>query len=205
MFLRARSPLGIRVIWLMILLGLTSCIPTISPKPKIDIEDGGFLSEEPCGPPCFWGIVPGKTTEEQAIEILQERGIFELCSAFDRERAGGERGIECGSRVFISFELGSDIVRGLRFNPPSTITVQDVIEKYGEPESVEVGGVGVHVLNYQMLLAYPKMFTLIRLSYQKEYPYLLTPLTSVREIVYYPEFGGEFSLREVWRGYGEYR
>lgn len=188
----------------LILLGLTSCFLAIPATPMIDVEDGGFLSGEPCGPPCFWGIVPGETTEAEVIKILQERGVFETCEAFDREARGGERGIKCGSRVFISFEQGGDVVQGLGFNPTSTITVQDVVEKYGEPESVEVGALGVHVLDYQLILAYPKMLTLVRLSLQQEYPYVLEPVTPVKNIVYYLEFGGEFSLKGVWHGYGEY-
>ena len=112
--------------------------------------------------------------------------------------------MKCGSRVFISFEQGGDVVQGLGFNPTSTITVQDVVEKYGEPESVEVGALGVHVLDYQLILAYPKMLTLVRLSLQQEYPYVLEPVTPVKNIVYYLEFGGEFSLKGIWHGYAEY-
>ena len=217
------------VFGVVILLGLVSCsLPStmtltsttaLSPSPSpmspvtltpatsarlvIDVGDGGFLSGEPCGPPCFWGITPGETREAEVVEILQERGAFEACEMFDSEDKGGYRGLECGSRVIIGFERGGDVVDGVGFNP-SGVTVQEVVAKYGEPESVQVGALGVHVLDYQLILAYPKMLTLVRLSLQQEYPYVLRPETPVKNIVYDLEFGGEFSLDGVWHGYGEY-
>lgn len=197
--------IGVRSI-VIVLMCLASCTPSsLMPEDTFAVGDGGFLSEEPCGPPCFWGIVPGETTEAEVIEILREKGVFDTCETFDREARGGERGMECGSRVFISFQQGGDVIQGLGFSPTSTITVQDVVEKYGEPQSVEVGALGVHVLDYQLILAYPKILTLVRLSLQQEYPYVLEPVTPVKDIVYYLEFGGDFSLKSVWHGYGEYR
>ena len=189
----------------LMLLSLTSCIPAMPVTPMLDIGDGGFLSEEPCGPPCFWGIVPGETTEDQVVEILQETNVFETCEMFDREDEGGYRGMKCGSRVFIGFERGGDLVTGVGFNP-SSITVQDIVEKYGEPEGVTVGGLGVHVIDYQLIMAYPTMLTLVRLSLQDEGPYILEQSTLVRNVAYDVIFDEEFSLDwEEWHGYGEYR
>jgi hypothetical protein len=197
---------GIAVCFLM-LSGLTSCIPVIPATPTLDVGDGGFLSEEPCGPPCFWGIVPGETTEAEVVEILQERGVLETCEAFDNEADGGSRGIKCGSRIVISFERGDDGVQGVGFNPTSMITVQEVVAKYGEPEGVKVGALGVHgMTDAQLIMVYPIMLTLVRFSIQDEGPYILEPSTPVRNITYAVIFDEEFSLDwEEWHGYGEYR
>src|SRR5690349_12886883 len=39
--------------------------------PSFDIGDGGFLSEKPCGPPCFMGIIPGQTKKDEVIQFLR--------------------------------------------------------------------------------------------------------------------------------------
>ena len=192
----------------LLLFGLTTCIAAVPATPAIDVGDGGFLSEDPCGPPCFWGIIPGQTKETEVIEILQERGVLETCEAFDNEAEGGSRGMKCGSRVFINFEQGDDVVRGLGFNLSSTITVQEAVAKYGEPAGVLVVPLGVHVIDVQLVLVYPSMLTWVRLSLQKEGPYILEPSTSVENIAY-AVFIGERSYADnpfwkEWKGYGEY-
>lgn len=190
---------------LVMFICLSSCRPVpTTPQPEIEVGDGGFLTGEPCGPPCFWGIVPGETTEAETVEILQERGIYGICETWDREREGGYRGINCGRDLVIGFERGSDLVTGVGFNP-SGIVVQDVVDKYGEPDGVMVSVLGVHALDYQLILAYPSMFTLVRLSLQDEAPYVLKPSTPVKNIAYDVVFDEEFSRGwEEWHGYGEY-
>lgn len=194
----------------VILMCLTSCtfIP-VTPESTIDIGDGGFLTGEPCGPPCFWGIIPGQTRESEAIEILQERGVFETCEAFDKEAEGGARGMKCGSQVFIGFGQGDDVVQGVGFNPSSAITVQDVVAKYREPEGVLVVPLGVHVIDAQLVMVYPDTLTWVRLPAQDEAPYILESSTPVENIAYDMLFG-ELSYYEdepfwkEWQGYGEY-
>lgn len=197
----------------LLLFGLTACMAAIPVTPAINIGDGGFLSEDPCGPPCFWGIVPGETTEGEVIEILQERGIFETCYTIDHEDEGGFRGMDCGLQVFIDFERGGDLVTGVGFKPTATITAQDVVAKYGEPQGVAVHDLGVHVIDLQLVMAYPSMLTRVifptqRVSLPIQEPYILEPSTPVDSIAY-PIDGGEISLVEdsyweEWHGYGEY-
>ncbi|MBC7228084.1 MAG: hypothetical protein H5T61_12790 [Thermoflexales bacterium] len=191
------------------LLSLSACIPVTPATPMVDIGDGGFLSEEPCGPPCFWGIIPGQTTEAEVIKILQRRGMYATCEVRDFEPEGGERVISCGSRLIIGFERGSEVVNGIGFSPSLTIAAEEVITKYGEPELVEVGGLGVHVIDFQLTMAYPGMLTWVRLSLQDKLPYILEPSTRVRNIAYAVDFGDpcyyeDNPLWKEWHGYGEY-
>lgn len=203
---------GIAVCSLM-LLSLASCIPVIPTTSTLDVGDGGFLSEEPCGPPCFWGIIPGQTTEAEVTEILQERGVLEACYMIDHEDEGGFRGMDCGSQVFIDFERGGNLVTGVGFKPTTTITVQDVVEKYEEPQGIAVHALGVHVIDLQLVMAYPSMLTRVifptqRVSLPLQEPYILEPSTPVDSIAYSID-GGEIPLVEdsyweEWHGYGEY-
>jgi len=196
-------------VYLVVLLSLSACIPAIPATPRLDIGDGGFLSGEPCGPPCFWEIVPGQTTEAEVIEILQRRGIYAICETWNSESEGARRGISCGSRLVISFEQGGDVVAGVGFSPSLSITVEDVIAKYGEPELVEVGGLGVHVVDFQLTMAYPGILTWVRLPLQDELPYILEPSTGIRNISYAVDFGDPHYYEDnphwkEWYGYGEY-
>ena len=169
----------------------------------IDIGDGGFLSEDPCAPPCFWGIVPGQSTETEVVEILEQQGIYPSCGAWDLEFRSGNRGIECEHHVSITFQRGGEIVDVISFSP-SNITVRDAVEKYGGPDSLDVGGLGTHATDYQMIMHYPQMLMLIRLGYQENLPYVVEPGTHVQRIVYGAIFDQGYTLPLEWQGYGEY-
>jgi len=192
-------------IFLVILLTLPACVPA---TPTLDIGDGGFLSGEPCGPPCFWGIVPEQTTETEVAEILQRKGIFEICEAFDMEAQGGTRGIIC-PRLVVGFKREGNIVDDIVFRPSIPITAEEVIAKYGEPEFVEIGGLGVHVIRFKLTMAYPSLSTRIGFPEQDELPYVLKPATPVTGIIYDTDFSRpehyEGNRRwQEWHGYGEY-
>ncbi len=188
-----------------ILILFTSCkVHSRIPERTVKIGDGGFLSETPCGPPCFWGITPGETTETEVMAILQDRGVIESCESFDKTTEGGFRGIKCGLQMFIMFERESHLVYMVGFSP-ARITVRDVIEKYGEPAGVEVGAVGIHNYDAQLIMSYPDMFALVRLPIQDDYPYSLEPSTPVEDILYSLVYGPEHPvLQDEWRGYGKY-
>ena len=54
--------------------------------------DGGLLApEDGCQPPCFWGIVPGTTTEAVANEALESKLPLSKCESYDNEAQGGAR------------------------------------------------------------------------------------------------------------------
>ena len=182
--------LGIGLIALVLVIGGCRLLPHFDrwlvsvlsfPLPQaIDIGDGGVLSEDPCGPPCFWGIVPGETREAEVIAILQERGVYDVCEAWDIEARGGRRGFRCGGRrLGIAFEQGGDVVDSVSLTPSLPITVEELVEKYGEPEGVRVGAQGVHLVEYQLDMAYLSMLSVVRLAFQDSYPYSVRPSTTV--------------------------
>lgn len=198
---------GIAISSLM-LLSLASCIPAIPATPTLDIGDGGFLSEDPCGPPCFWGIVPGETTEAEVIEILQERGVYATCETWvSKFEEGGGRGIDCMSQVYISFEQGEDLVRSVYFEPSSSIIVQEVIAKYGEPDGVLVypEGVPEHP-RISLYVVYSSILSRLELPIQEWPGYIVKPSTPVLSMLYAPEYSDvqDNLFFEKWIGYGEY-
>jgi hypothetical protein len=139
-----RSRNSIIIVCCLLLILLTAC----SIDNNLNVDDG-FFSGNPCGPPCLLGIIPGVTKEAEALRILKDKD-FQECEAFDKEKQGGIRGVSCRSSIRnsfrpyigINFQLGTDIVNSIGFNPFHKITVEDVISKYGEPDTILVTEIG---------------------------------------------------------------
>ena len=102
--------------------------------PVNKIKDGGFLSQEPCGPPCLYDVTPGITTQAQAMELSQKRdGIFNSCKYIDLTSSGGKSGISCDH---IDMVFQNSLVRGVKYIPSVSITSKQVIETYRSPDRV---------------------------------------------------------------------
>ena len=43
-----------------------------TPSVSQELVDRSLITGEPCGPPCWQGIIPGETTEEETMTILHE-------------------------------------------------------------------------------------------------------------------------------------
>ena len=196
-----------------LLIVLTSaCVPAMpgnSNNVPPSIGDGGFLSNNPCGPPCFQGIVPGTTTEHEAVQILQSQGLYYNCSSFNNEVSSGKRGVECGSSVNISFQRGTDIVDAVSFGLSQKVTVADVIAKYGEPDTVLV------TLDHRypragMNLYYTDLRAIIGLPDQEGSIFRVSASTTVESIGYlsaasYKSHVPAIDSLPKWKGYGEYK
>ena len=90
----------------------------------LEIKDGGLLSGEPCGPPCFIGIIPGVTTEEQVYQIIKNQNLNALCEKDDKVARGGERGITCSNIFIVTFANKSNLVNGLGYTILEIITAR---------------------------------------------------------------------------------
>jgi hypothetical protein len=187
-------------------------IPTAGPA--VDFGDGGFLSGEPCGPPCFLDITPGVTEERQAIEILQGYIDIQECDRWDWSEEGGVRGIGCphviGYQLYTVAMDFSDqgLVTRVGFIPSQMITVEAVIAKYGIPDWLSVVSwteEGESPPMIFMALYYSELRTRIVLPIQETDTYLVSP-TSQIESVTYEGISLSFivGLDLTWQGYGEY-
>ncbi len=177
-----------------------------------DIKDGGFLSGEPCGPPCFLSIVPGVTRETQAVKILAEKGLYQNCFSYNNEAESGLRGISC-SFVGIAYYRGTDVIGSVSFNPSRNLTVEDVVTKYGNPDAVVVGTMGTpeEQPHTMMALHYESMHANIGLGEQEGLKFNIASTTPIETIGYsdsgWPspsEYESANKLSSPWSGYGEY-
>jgi len=178
---------------------------------SLTIGDGGFFSQDPCGPPCFWGIVPGSTEEKEVIRILKSRGIWETCESFNNEAESGVRGITCARVLGVHFKRGGTIVAGIGFSPSSEITVHDVLGRFGEPDYILLTDMGLpEYPETGMSLYYERITTKIDLPAQDNFVYSVSPFTKIESIGYFDvdEYEAHktciFPYLLTWHGYGEY-
>jgi len=190
------------------LIFLGGCSPKATSQPHaFDINDGGLLSSHPCGPPCFWNILPGTTTKNQVNEILKEMNILETCKSFDYTSESGMRGIKCSSFA-VTLDNKLDIVSGVGFSPAISITVGEIIDKFGSPNSVLVSPLGLPESDPKtsMTLYYDALHMSIRLSEANANVYEIDPNTIVLSIGYNDEHS-YLSIKRYysdWLGYGTY-
>jgi hypothetical protein len=114
---------------------------------KLNVGDGGFLSGEPCGPPCFWGIIPGITTDDETNKLLESAGVQTSECKYSQRQNPDVNVIRCGP-VGLGYEIGiaidtTGVVKDLGFAPEPPFSLGDVIAKYGNPDAVSVGRLSV--------------------------------------------------------------
>jgi hypothetical protein len=187
------------------LLAISSCSPGYSPTTELPgtngIGDGGLISGEPCGPPCFLGVTPGINTAKDVIPSLELFGISSLC--FHENVV-----IYCPTiPIFYHFTGEEKSICDITFNPLN-VTLQDVINKYGAPSGWEfsmpldesgepVGTVTLHIYYFDIK-------TMIELEYQESEiaVYLANPESSIFRVVYLAEVEETYTYK--WHGYGQY-
>jgi hypothetical protein len=118
--------------------------------------DTSLLTDDPCAAPCWQSIIPGVTTEGEARRLLKDspfvrkdsldyhiaewkvvRGEYDWFSWRGRSR-------EYYNYLYIRIEGKVELIR---IHPDYTLTLGQVIDKFGPPERVYVGlGGGGNVL-----------------------------------------------------------
>lgn len=172
------------------------------------VGDGGLLSGEPCSPPCFWNIVPGHTTQDQCVKILQEKGVFQDCTVFDNTKESGSRGIVCDPILIVTFKENADIVSGIGFGVTQEIPIENVIEKYGNPNSVLVTTVSFPEENPRtaMMLYYDTLNMTIDLPEQESDNYDLRKNILIENVGYSDDHSYKLikAYSTSWSGFGYY-
>jgi hypothetical protein len=198
--------LGVFVIWFAI---------SVLEDSSREIGDGGFLSGEPCGPPCFLGIIPNVTKENEAVRILEEKGLYKNCNFVNNESESGLRGFTCSRHlVSVTFFPETNIVGGIGFDPSQEITIDMVIAKYGEPEAVMVSSIWFtweKQPETSMALIYNDINASVSLGTQNGNAFKLEPSTLIASIGYskpgFPSVEEDETGKKYlspWHGYGEY-
>ena len=106
-------------------------------KYGINIGDGGILSGVPCSAPCVFGIQAGETRFDQVIPTLEKNGIASS-KCFTEPNVSWFL-FTCGAgRLNVQVDTQTNIVNAVWFLPNDSISLGELIEKYGEPNYVTV-------------------------------------------------------------------
>lgn len=184
--------------------------------------DRSILSAMPCAPPCWQGVTPGVTHRDKALEILSNSPYIKQGSI---KQVGS---ISSGGCIWHWWSPGrimqpglnwqNGIVDTIRMGLTFDLTVQEVIEIFGNPEAVSVEGGGVPEHWYWIIsLDYPNQGIEFR-AYTSEYSNNLEPASEVGAVLLFSPVSMEERIKEIeaelssplptdyfsdWKGYGD--
>ena len=125
--------LPLAAFFLVVTTTVISCAATQEP-----LVAQGLLEGEPCGPPCFQGLVPGSSTEEDVRQFLRsgeytvgpyaaiersQQGVLVL--KWDRRGLGGQKN---------EFQIQDDVLTLMGMYVDSDVTLEQVVNQYGAPD-----------------------------------------------------------------------
>ncbi len=187
------------------------------------LVDDSLLSDIPCAAPCWQGIVPGETSRSQAMRILEN-------SPYVRGDSLKEAGTSVaggatwwwnlpGRRLQPSILWQDDIVQEITLGLTYDLTVDQIVSKFGPPESLDLGAGGVPEHPYWIVdLYYPDVGIQFK-AYTSESSDLLEPSTEVGVAIYFApsslkervvdiysyrdDVSDVMNLMRPWSGYGD--
>lgn len=183
--------------------------PPPTPPVRADIGDGGLLSGLPCPSPCVFGIRIGETPLDQVIHVLEENGL----SACQREDSVSWIAITCGYSVSVQVYTQTNIVNATWFYPSSSVSLGEIIERYGDPNfiSLQVDG-PTEAPTSRMHLYWDSLQMTVEMPEINSHIYALEKTTNVEAVIFLDEEQymdsskvpfGEYYKR--WNGYDTYQ
>lgn len=114
---------------------LTSC----EPAEHEPLVAEGLLTGEPCGPPCWQGLVPGTSTEAEVDEFL---AASEYVDGVSKEEYWKTHAIRWRPRRQIpgrnnSFAARNGMLIIMRMYVDTQVTLGQVVDRYGPPDKFE--------------------------------------------------------------------
>lgn len=132
--------------------------------------DTSLLTGEPCEPPCWQGLTPGVSTEEEVNDFLRSSDLVDQSSIF-RGELTRDRGEVVGTTIQwwstanmsnVPRQFGNNclIMEGLLQGSiiwlDSEVTLQDLLERYGAPAKFTAWMEGVESPYVKVTLFYPR-------------------------------------------------
>lgn len=155
-------------LWLLSLALLVSglCAGCGEPPPL----DMSLLTGEPCEPPCWQGLTPGVSTEDEVMDLLRTSELVDQSSIFRGEVTRG-RGEVVGTTIQwwstanvsnLPRQFGNDsvikegLLQHMTIWLDAEVTVQDLMERYGVPDNFTAWLEPVDPPRVKVTLFYPR-------------------------------------------------
>lgn len=136
--------------WLFIPAAFLMVVTSCSGFTKPEIEQRWlkeWLEQPICEPPCWQSIIPGQTPITQAINLL---GTFPFVTSLEGPEENGW-GNNFWKWSFVDSDGGGLLeysklgeVKTLMLFIDEDLTLQDIIERYGQPTNIQSGGCHQH-------------------------------------------------------------
>ena len=163
-------------------MAVTSCRPMQEPLVAKSLLDG-----EPCGPPCWQGLVPGASTEQEVHRVLATSRYVDAASVYT-DRAWGTAAIRWqrsfGGESWNLFNVQDTVLQVMRMDIDSEVTLQQILDAHGHPDKFHAGTLfsGPVVVAVDLFYREPGMMVGVELSTGDPN---LTPQTRALQIWYF--------------------
>lgn len=151
-----------------------ACLCSCAPKPEPLVAQG-LLTGEPCSPPCWQGLVPGKSAEAEIDEFLRTSEY--VGPGVERGRYAGRLEIRWHPRWphrgENTFYLQDGVLQMMRVHIDSRVTLGQLVDRYGPPDKLTAGR--------RVLLFHHALGMMLELPDVIE----LTPQTEIVAVEYY--------------------
>jgi hypothetical protein len=210
------------VILLLIILVAPTSIIVKQKLIRDTIRESMFEKHQTCNLPCWNEITPGFTAGKEVINILEETAYIKKGSM---QQAGSDNNGGCiwnwtvsGKRQLPKIGWENGIVNEITLGLPFNLSVDEVLDEFGNPEAVSIwrGGIPEHwywiidMLYPQagiQVKAYTKDFSsIIESSSEVGVVILFSPTTienRINKIYPDPNVRSTIRLYSTWKGYGD--
>ena len=183
--------------------------------PKV-IKGYDFLNDGACSAPCLGNIIPGVTTETDALKIAFSNRHFGSCNLIDQTTQGGTKYILCQSyKSYIEIGFSENLVSGITIHPFPEVSVKMIIDKFGDPDGISCGFVNLSdsPMRVKMILWFDQYHAQAYMP-EKSADTCTLSGNMIIEMVGYNSNGGYDESRsaaerlmnfELWKGFTNYR
>jgi hypothetical protein len=141
MLLTIRSALRSKSVWVLVIyMGLVSACQLITGENQSDLQSEHIVLDNPCASPCWYGIIPGQTSHDEALAILRQQSFvdqetihIDLAGNISWRQVGVSTGDVTGGILFADGTVESINLR--YFEPP--LSIQQLLDLMGPPQAAE--------------------------------------------------------------------
>ncbi len=135
------------LIYLSVLFVLTIAILLCRPDKKVDLTslDPNFYDQSwaigsPCNAPCWYGLTPGKSSRETALEVAKSLSFIDLSKSEVHAQIASFpcKNNKHGHRGYVKMSFSSGFLDTLWLTPNYPITFEQAIDFLGDPDGFSV-------------------------------------------------------------------
>jgi hypothetical protein len=176
-------------------LGSESRAPTpVGPAP-IDVS---LLTGKPCEPPCWQGLVPELSTEDDVNVFLETSKFVDRESIFRGEITTGSGDVigisvqwrssagDYGVQGANSFDIEGGVLRSIETYLDFEVTLEELLERYGPPTRLRARFAEIQRVDAEVTLYYPELGLIARLYIEPSGDHFeLQPECTIQRVWYF--------------------